>query len=62
MIAQSLFTKEALLRAKGCCPFCAEKVNLGEFTNPIDYAEFKISGLCKNCQDQFFDSGEDHED
>ena len=37
------------------CAFCVEP-NL-EFRNAISVQEYRISGLCQNCQDEVFENG-----
>jgi predicted SprT family Zn-dependent metalloprotease len=32
------------------CPVCGERINKGEFRNELFMREFKISGLCQECQ------------
>lgn len=39
-------------RSKGLCPFCA--VVPGPFRDALSEREFEISGLCQDCQDEFF--------
>ena len=40
---------------KGLCPFCNKKVDpKTEFRNELSRKEFKISGLCQDCQDNTF--------
>lgn len=36
------------------CPFCNKPVDESKFVSEIEKKEFKISGLCKTCQDNFF--------
>lgn len=36
------------------CPFCKKLVNENEFETELERKEFKISGLCKKCQDEIF--------
>ena len=38
------------------CAFCVEP-NL-EFRNAISVQEYRISGLCQNCQDEVFGNGQ----
>ena len=40
------------LSNKGLCPFCSKKPV--EFRDEKSRAEFEISGICQNCQDDFF--------
>lgn len=37
---------------KGTCPWCKNPV--GEFKDTKSEKEYGISGLCQNCQDDFF--------
>lgn len=52
------FDKEVNLKKEGKCPFCKTKVKEDDFNDALSKKEFKISGLCKKCQDKVF-SGED---
>lgn len=38
------------------CPLCKNAVKLELFTSKADVREFTISGMCKSCQDCFFDA------
>lgn len=38
----------------GKCPFCKNEIKMDEFRNEISRKEFKISGICQKCQDDFF--------
>jgi hypothetical protein len=42
------------LRDSGCCPFCKKQVDPAEFKDELSIREFRISGLCQNCQDGLF--------
>lgn len=37
------------------CHACGEKV--GKFRNSLSRREYSLSGLCQECQDEFFDGG-----
>lgn len=54
IMCQCGFSKEVDLIEKGFCPFCKRQVNVTEFKNEISKREFKISGLCRECQDKIF--------
>ena len=43
----------------GKCPWCGKEVCEEDFKDkpPIFLKEFKISGICYDCQDGFFESG-----
>lgn len=38
----------------GICPFCGREIQASEFRNELSKREYKISGLCQKCQDDFF--------
>ena len=40
------------LANKGLCPFCGEKPK--GFKDALSRKEYQISGLCQDCQDNFF--------
>ena len=54
IMKQAGFEKEVSLVQEGKCPFCKKNVNLSDFKNEISIKEYKISGLCQICQDNFF--------
>lgn len=37
------------------CPFCGKEVDENSFVDELSLKEFRISGLCQECQDDFFD-------
>lgn len=37
------------------CPFCGEPVDIDSFHDELSLKEFRMSGLCQKCQDDFFD-------
>ena len=41
---------------KGLCPTCGGEVDQRLFVSDIERAEFKITGICKTCQDRLFAS------
>jgi transposase-like protein len=36
------------------CPFCKQPIDLNSFKDSLSLQEFKISGICQECQDDFF--------
>jgi len=39
----------------GNCPICNKKINLNiQFRDNLSLKEFRISGLCQDCQDDVF--------
>ena len=49
------FSKQVERVKTNRCPFCNKRITLLEFTNELARKEYKISGLCQSCQDDFFD-------
>lgn len=49
------FVKEVALVEMGTCPFCRKRVDEKDFVDELSIKEFKQSGLCQKCQDDFFD-------
>lgn len=43
----------------GLCPFCGKTVDPLKFRDPLSYREWKISGLCQECQDETFSEVEE---
>lgn len=41
-------------REEGNCPFCNEKIYIEDFDGLLSIREFAISGLCQQCQNEFF--------
>ena len=54
IMRQAGFGKEVDLIELGLCPFCKEKVYENGFTDELSSREFKISGLCQDCQNKVF--------
>jgi len=48
------FGKEVKMKNAGKCPFCGKDVDDKEFRDDLSRREFKISGLCQECQDKMF--------
>ena len=49
-----MFPNYAALKANGRCPFCGCNPLDEGFKDGISRKEFKISGMCQRCQDNFF--------
>ena len=54
IMRQAGFNKEIDRVKQGKCPFCNKKINPDEFRDEHSRREYKISGLCQKCQDEFF--------
>ncbi len=37
------------------CPICGKKIKVEDFKDALSIKEFKISGMCQKCQDNFFE-------
>lgn len=48
-LEQMLQNKEA-----GKCPFCGKDMSNPSFRDELSKKEYEISGLCQDCQDDFF--------
>jgi len=48
------FEKEVELVKKKICPICKKPVDESKLRRDIDRKEFKISGMCQDCQDETF--------
>lgn len=53
-MVKQLFPVESGLRDIGNCPFCTKPINESDFRDELSKREFKISGLCQECQDETF--------
>ena len=42
---------------KGVCSDCGKPI--GTFKDEISYKEYKITGMCQQCQDELFDDDEE---
>lgn len=50
-----VFPKEMERKDQGKCPFCGKEINPEtDFRDDLSRREFKISGLCQECQDDIF--------
>ncbi len=38
----------------GKCPLCSKEVSKYDFKDDLSLKEFKISGMCQECQDEMF--------
>ena len=48
------FGKEVKKVEQGCCPFCDGQIKMEDFRDGLSRKEFRISGLCQDCQDSVF--------
>lgn len=53
---EKVFPEETQRIKEGKCPFCGKNINVeNEFHDDLSRREFKISGMCQSCQDDFFE-------
>lgn len=52
------FEKEVKRIQQNLCPFCGEKIRMISFRDALSVKEYQISGLCQQCQDDFFEEKE----
>lgn len=50
----SSLSKKFELKREGKCPFCEKFVDPTSFRDELSRREFRISGLCQECQDEFY--------
>lgn len=50
----ALFPSHAILRRSGLCPRCGEAVDVGEFTDDVSRAEWRLTGFCAGCQTRIY--------
>lgn len=55
IMRQAGFGEEVRKTKLGMCPFCSKPVNMEDFRDDLSRKEFTISGLCQQCQDDFFE-------
>jgi hypothetical protein len=53
-IMKALFPEEFSRVESGRCPFCNGEVNENDFRDDKSLSEFRISGICQECQDKTF--------
>ena len=53
-IMEKLFPDAIKRMEKGQCPTCGNKIKPDEFKDEVSVREFKISGMCQQCQDKTF--------
>lgn len=41
-------------KSEGKCPFCGKDMSNPSFRDELSRKEFKISGICQECQDKMF--------
>jgi len=49
---ESLFPGTQKAIAEKRCPLCQKEI--GEFRDALSKREYEISGICQDCQDEFF--------
>jgi len=54
IMKQCGFEEEVKKVEKGRCPICNKKIDMNGFKDDLSIKEFKISGMCQKCQDNFF--------
>ena len=54
IMEQMGFSEQIKLVELNKCPFCNKPVEINEFRDEISKKEYKISGLCQECQDKTF--------
>jgi hypothetical protein len=52
------FSKEVDMVDSKICPFCSKPIVPSEFRDRKSIREYEISGLCQECQDDFYGKGE----
>ena len=51
----AIFGKEVAAVQNGKCPFCGKEIKgRKDFKDELSWREYKISGLCQECQDKTF--------
>ena len=55
MLIEAGFHQEVKLIEEGKCPCCHEVINENDFSDELSKKEFKLSGMCQSCQDDFFE-------
>ena len=50
----NIFKKESQLVYRCKCPFCERDIDRDDFKDDLSRREYKISGMCQECQDDIF--------
>jgi|WetSurSiteA1Bulk_404760.scaffolds.fasta_scaffold11078_7 hypothetical protein len=53
-ILNDMFKDEIKKIKSGLCPLCGTPVNESSFADQINIREYRISGMCKGCQDEMW--------
>jgi len=53
-IVKQIFPEMAKRVENGQCPVCGEEIDSKEFKDELSRKEFRISGMCQECQDKTF--------
>lgn len=54
MLTAAGFGEQVKRTEHGFCAFCAHPVTRESFHDPESWNEYRISGLCQECQDKVF--------
>lgn len=54
-IVKKFFPEEIKKVEQGLCPTCGKKIKMEDFKDKLSVAEYKISGMCQECQDKVFE-------
>ena len=46
-------------KEQGLCPFCGKDMSNPSFRDEESRQEFNISGICQDCQDNYFETMEE---
>ena len=46
-------------KTQGLCPTCGKPVDVNKFEKEIEWKEYQIAGMCKECQDKTFEGEHD---
>jgi hypothetical protein len=54
IMIQAGFEETVAMVEAGLCPFCGRRVDKSDFKDGLSEREYRISGLCQECQDNTF--------
>lgn len=49
-----LFPDQMELAKEGKCTTCGKEIKIEDYRDPLSLQEYKISGMCQECQDSVF--------
>jgi ribosomal protein S18 len=58
-IMRQLFPREVDNFEAGVCVFCQSEIKTEDFKDPLSIKDYKITGMCQQCQDKTYNIDEE---